>query len=424
MRSDRIIAKLIRRGKLFCGFMLLFFFASKLSSEIPVKFIYQGNLREKGILVNGTRQMQFKIYDSTSSTTALWVSPVVDVSISTGVFRVVIEPSIPRDVLNRVLYLEITVNSQTLSPREQILPSVYTLNALYHEGKRYYTSILPPSDAEKGDLWFNTNDNNLYYYSGTQWIGASASVPQPHHISHEPGGLDEITKLSTITFEGSIIISSGNKITSTGRMVEISTNALITGYLSVSSYVYASGFSGDGYLITNISGTNLRDSSLPLSKLSPCANGQTIIYNGSSWVCGTMSMSETDPLSIHNYMITSSSQTASFWVSSGTVDNFYILNNLDVYQTARFNPSSNGLFVASNGNVGIGVNTPSSKLSINGDVNIDSGGKDALKIDTSANVGIGTDSPSAKLEVRGEDQPGMITVYKAGDRRIGFFRRK
>ncbi|MGC9070737.1 MAG: hypothetical protein ACP5IO_05455 [Elusimicrobiales bacterium] len=427
-----MILKGIRRGYkaeakwLIFSFMLLFFSLSNLLAEIPVKFIYQGNLREKGILVSGIRQMQFKVYDSTSSSTPLWVGPVVDVSISTGVFRVVVEPSLSRGDLNKVLYLELTVNSQTLSPREQILPSVYAINTLYHEGKRYHTSSSTPSDANAGDLWFNTNENILYYYTGAQWIGVSvSSSPSPHHLSHEPGGDDLITRLSTITFEGSIIVSSNSYITTTGGILNVSTNTTITGYISVSSYVYASGFSGDGFLITNINGANIRDSTMPPSKLTPCSNGQTLIYNGSSWVCGSISLvAETDPWSIHNYFITSSSQTASFWVSSGTVESFYVLNNLDVYQTARFNPSSNGLFITSSGNVGIGDPNPLNKLSIKGDVNIDSGGKDALTITPSANVGIGVDNPSSKFEVVGEDQPGMITVYKAGDKRIGFFRRK
>lgn len=400
-------------------------FTIPLSSELPVKFIYQGNLRERGILISGTRQMQFAIYDSTYSNTALWISTPTDVVISTGVFRVVVEPNIPNDYLNNVLYLELSVSGQKLTPREMILPSVYTINTLYHEGKRYYTSILPPSGAEAGDLWFSTNDNNLYYYNGNQWISASAAVPQPHHLSHEPGGTDIITKLSTITFEGDIIISTGYAIKSLSSNVIISTNLSVTGYINVSSTVYASLFNGNGYMITNINGANIVDATITRSKLAPCsANGETLVYNGSNWVCGTLSLNESDPRSIHNYNITLSSENASFWISSGTLDNLYVLNNLDVYQTARFNPALNGLFIASSGNVGIGVSNPLSKFSVNGDVDINSGGKDAIRVDSSGNVGIGTDTPSAKLEVIGEDQSGMISVYKAGNKQIGFFRRK
>jgi len=38
-------------------------------ADVPVKFTYQGNLRQSGFLVNGTRSMVFRIYDSSSSTT-------------------------------------------------------------------------------------------------------------------------------------------------------------------------------------------------------------------------------------------------------------------------------------------------------------------------------------------------------------------
>lgn len=401
------------------------FFIMPIYCEIPLKFIYQGNLREKGILVSGTRQMQFAIYDSTYSTDAVWASNPIDVVLSTGVFRVVVEPNIPRDYFNKVLYLELTVSGQKLAPREMILPSIYTINSLYHEGKRYYTSLVPPSEAEAGDLWFSTNDNNLYYYNGTQWISATASIPQPHHLSHEPGGSDVITKLSTITFEGDIIISTGYVIKSLSSEVSISTNVDINGYLSVSSTIYAGMFNGNGYMITNMNGSNIVDRTITRTKLAPCSsNGEVLIYNGSNWMCEILSLNESDPRSIHNYNITASSQNASFWISSGTLDNLYVLNNLDVYNTARFNPASSGLFIASSGNVGIGVSNPLSKFSVNGDVDINSGGKDAIRIDSSGNVGIGTDTPSAKLEVIGEDQSGMISIYKAGNKQIGFFRRK
>lgn len=402
------------------------FFVIPSSSELPMKFIYQGNLREKGILVTGTRQMQFALYETATSTTPIWISTPTDVSISTGVFRVIIEPTIDRRYLENILFLELTVSGQKLAPREMILPSVYSLNTLYHEGKRYSSSSIPPPDAEAGDLWFNTLDNNLYYYNGAEWLSLSRAEPQPHHLSHEPGGSDVITRLSTITFEGDIVISTGYSIRSLSSELTVSTNVVITGYLSVSSTVYADSFVGKGYMITDINGANIVNGTITRAKLAPCPESfQLLIYNGSEWICGTLSLAmETDPRSIHNYNITGSSEVASFWISSGTLDNLYVLGGLDVYQTARFNPSLNGLFITSSGNVGIGISNPQDKLSVVGGVDINSGGKDAIKVDGFGNVGIGTDEPQTKFEVVGEDQAGLISVYKAGDKRIGFFRRK
>ncbi|MBK7343798.1 MAG: tail fiber domain-containing protein [Saprospiraceae bacterium] len=61
--------------------------------------------------------------------------------------------------------------------------------------------------------------------------------------------------------------------------------------------------------------------------------------------------------------------------------------------------SGSRLHVNSSGNVGIGTNTPSSKLDIDGDVEI-SGSR--LHVNSSGYVGIGTNTPSSKLDIDGD----------------------
>jgi hypothetical protein len=45
-------------------FILSFFICSSIFSEVPNKINYQGVLKERGELVNGTRIMSFSIYDA------------------------------------------------------------------------------------------------------------------------------------------------------------------------------------------------------------------------------------------------------------------------------------------------------------------------------------------------------------------------
>jgi len=422
-RMGKII-RYLKRTKIIA---LALLFSLKLYSEVPVEITYQGNIREKGILISGVRNMSFSIYDSTSSTTPLWESTTTAVSISTGVFRVSLKPEIPRDKWNDVLYLEITVEGQKLTPREKITPSPSAINSLLHEGKRYYTSILPPSDAQGGDLWFNPNNGSLYYYNGSGWTIPSGGVPAPHHTTHEPGGGDEIKKLGEITFMDDIIISSNTLIRAGVNVssITVSTNVNIGGWLNVSSSVYANWLYGNGSGITNIKGENIIDNSISPSKLAPCSANQILFYNGTQWICINPSRSEIDPWSIHDYNLTSSSQTASLYITSSTVEYSYVLTKFVSYKVSELNPSNNGLFVTESGMVGIGTSNPLSKLSVVGDAYFGNGTSVAIKVDNNAKVGIGTSTPKSKLDVVGEDVSGnKISVYYAGDKPIAYFKRK
>jgi len=423
-RMEKII-RYLKRTKVI---VLSLLFSLKLYSEVPVEITYQGNIREKGILISGVRNMSFSIYDSTSSTTPLWESTTTAVSISTGVFRVSLKPEIPRDKWNDVLYLEITVEGQKLTPREKITPSPSAINSLLHEGKRYYTSILPPSDAQGGDLWFNPNTGSLYYYNGSGWTTPSGGVPAPHHTTHEPGGGDEITKLGEITFMDDIIISSNTLIRAGVNVssITVSTNVNIGGWLNVSSSVYANWLYGNGSGITNIKGENIIDNSISPSKLEPCSANQILFYNGTQWICTSpIAGSETDPWSIHNYNLTSSSQTASLYITSSTVEYSYVLTKLVSYKVSELNPANNGLFVTESGMVGIGTSNPLSKLSVVGDAYFGNETSVAIKVDNNAKVGIGISTPKSKLDVVGEDVSGnKISVYYAGDKPIAYFKRK
>jgi len=423
-RMEKII-RYLKRTKVI---VLSLLFSLKLYSEVPVEITYQGNIREKGILISGVRNMSFSIYDSTSSTTPLWESTTTAVSISTGVFRVSLKPEIPRDKWNDVLYLEITVEGQKLTPREKITPSPSAINSLLHEGKRYYTSILPPSDVQGGDLWFNPNTGSLYYYNGSGWTTPSGGVPAPHHTTHEPGGGDEITKLGEITFMDDIIISSNTLIRAGVNVssITVSTNVNIGGWLNVSSSVYANWLYGNGSGITNIKGENIVDNSILPSKLAPCSANQILFYNGTQWICISPSAgSETDPWSIHNYNLTSSSQTASLYITSSTVEYSYVLTKLVSYKVSELNPANNGLFVTESGMVGIGTSNPLSKLSVVGDAYFGNETSVAIKVDNNAKVGIGISTPKSKLDVVGDDVSGnKISVYYAGDKPIAYFKRK
>ena len=156
-----------------------------LSAEVPVKFTYQGNLRQSGFLVNGQRSMVFRIYDSSSSATELWTSPAYNVSLSTGVFRVTLEPGIAdwqtgnywADWQSGSLWLELEIAGNRLSPREELTSSPYAVNSLMLSGKRYTTAVSSPAASVAGDLWYDTSLKVVNFWNGTVWVPTSVGLP-------------------------------------------------------------------------------------------------------------------------------------------------------------------------------------------------------------------------------------------------------
>lgn len=145
-----------------------------LSAEVPVKFTYQGNLRQSGFLVNGQRNMVFRLYNSSDSASELWTSPVYGVSLSTGVFRVALEPAIS-DWESGSLWLELEIEGNRLSPREELTSSPYSVNSLMLSGKRYTTSAAAPAGSILGELWYDTGLKAVNFWNGTAWVPTSGS---------------------------------------------------------------------------------------------------------------------------------------------------------------------------------------------------------------------------------------------------------
>jgi len=98
-------------------------------SATPNKVNYQGVLKEKGQLITGTRKMKFAIYDAETGGNLKWTSGEVNVTVNGGTFRYVLEPTGINWGTGGPYYLELTVEGQVLSPREEVGSSIYALHA-------------------------------------------------------------------------------------------------------------------------------------------------------------------------------------------------------------------------------------------------------------------------------------------------------
>ncbi|MFA7009470.1 MAG: hypothetical protein WC204_11485 [Elusimicrobiales bacterium] len=349
-------------------------FLSPSCAEVPVKFTYQGNLRQAGFLVNGQRSMVFRLYNSSTSGTELWkTDPPVNVSISTGVFRVTLEPVIA-DWQSGNLWLELEIDGHPMSPREELTSSPYSINTLMFSGKRYTTAVSSPTPVAQGDLWYDSAAKIVNFWNGAAWTPTSGTgLPGRHAATHSGSGSDPILSLGAHTVTGALTLEAA---------LNPASNLLVggAGYsVSFASSVSAGWYYGDGSGLDNLNASklstgsvsgdrignvivsshivdgsilnqDLADGTINKSKLnnSGCANGQVLKWDIGlvQWKCANdilqLSGGEEDPLSIHVQDFLQPNTT--FYASSGTVNSFNVNYSFKVMGPSTFagtiNPSS------------------------------------------------------------------------------------
>lgn len=358
--------------------VLLFLCGPPARGEPPVKFTYQGNLRQQGFLVTGQRQMIFRLYTSSYAPTEVWTSPAYNTQVSTGVFFALLEPA-GIDWQNN-LWLELEIEGVKLSPREEMASAPYSINTLLHSGKRYTSAASTPTvPAVSGDLWYDSSANVIKFWNGAVWVPTSGSgLPGPHAVTHANGGSDAITSLGTHAVTGYITISSsvtaGWYYGDGAGLNNLNASNIMSGLLSGNRIgdVIVSTHIVDGSIF-NQDIANLAIDRLKLNQ-SGCGNGQLLKWDNPTlqWICADDNFAgggETDPLSVHVQDTLQAGTT--FYVSSGTVNYFTVNNEMNVLGTARIrgSPASEGLYIDNQGRVGVGNITPGAKIEVTGGTN-------------------------------------------------------
>ncbi len=97
---------------------------------VTVAIGYQGILSDaSGQPLSGTFPMQFRLYKASTGGTSLWDSGPLDVSVAQGAFDVTL--SVPQGLLDgSPLWLAISVDGETLGPRQQLLAAPYAAGLL------------------------------------------------------------------------------------------------------------------------------------------------------------------------------------------------------------------------------------------------------------------------------------------------------
>ncbi|MFA5928239.1 MAG: hypothetical protein WC838_02940 [Candidatus Margulisiibacteriota bacterium] len=100
---------------------------------VPSQLTYSGRLLQNGALVNSSLPMDFMIYTDPIAGTLLWQQGVSNVEVNQGIYSVILgstaNPISPNVFVTDNAYLQVVVNSETLSPRTKINSVGYALQA-------------------------------------------------------------------------------------------------------------------------------------------------------------------------------------------------------------------------------------------------------------------------------------------------------
>lgn len=100
-------------------------------SQIPRRITYQGALSENGTPVNSTKSITFRIYDVSSGGSALWGPETHQVSVSQGLFTVILGSLSSMDALafDKTYYLSIDIGGTEIT-RVQLTSVGYAISSL------------------------------------------------------------------------------------------------------------------------------------------------------------------------------------------------------------------------------------------------------------------------------------------------------
>ncbi|GAB1402668.1 hypothetical protein MASR1M68_15790 [Elusimicrobiota bacterium] len=110
--------------------ILIFLFICVVSvyAGAPYEIRYNGKLKSYGSDANGTKNMNFLIFDNLTSGSLLWQSGVQSISVSSGIFTYVMQPS-NVDWQVKDCYLEVVIDGKVMTPREKLTSVPYAIHA-------------------------------------------------------------------------------------------------------------------------------------------------------------------------------------------------------------------------------------------------------------------------------------------------------
>lgn len=173
-------------------FIALFFiagFVTYLCAQAPNEIRYNGKLKEFRQETNGTKIMNFKIYDQLTGGTAQWESGEKSVKVSSGIFSYTFSPDATQvDWSKKDFYLELVIDGKVLSPREKLTSVPYSLHSTTAD------NITPKTQNE--DFFVKIGETNYYLVPKGAiiiWSGSVDNIPSGWALCDGSNGTPNLT---------------------------------------------------------------------------------------------------------------------------------------------------------------------------------------------------------------------------------------
>ena len=97
-------------------------------AEVPSSINFQGKLTDNGgNPLTGTYNMTFYLFTLSSGGSALWSQNPPSVQVTDGIYSVQLGGLTPSLFLNNNLYLEVEIEGETLTPRQQLTSTAFAM---------------------------------------------------------------------------------------------------------------------------------------------------------------------------------------------------------------------------------------------------------------------------------------------------------
>lgn len=251
--------------------LLTAFASTAFAQSVPQHLSFTGNLTGSGGPVSGTHSFVFTLYDASTGGSSAWTEEQANLQVTNGVVFVdlgSVHPLTPAILDGSQVWLEVAVDSTTLSPRVAVQSVAYSVRSAVASSAAMLGTLLP-SDLQRR-------------VSGTCANGI-ASIDLSGNVScATPSAITSIN-----TFTGSGLTSSVNAGSATLSLASCPANQVLKSNGTTWSCQDATGGVASVSATANaglVSGGTATNPTLGLP-LSGCSSGFVMKWNGSAWAC-------------------------------------------------------------------------------------------------------------------------------------------